>query len=368
MLILAVAFSVGTSLASIGLGRTAAGQIAADLASGIQDEVSLSAGSTTAQASALYPADAEQRALDLPMVRSAGLRIDLPASASEVDRPDGLLGPGQRPAVWAVTPGYLAEIGVRHTGSWAFDPADPQPVALVGARAAQRLGLSTSGTYAGASVLVAGQRLQVLGVVTAHGRDIEDAVLVPYPIGVEVMGGDGTARLVVRTETGAGARVAEALPAAVRPDAPPALVASRVVDLAEVRAGVDTQLGRLTAMLGAVLVLITGLLIANTTAASVTARVAEIGLRRALGASAGDVGRLFLGEGVVVGLAGGVLGSALGGWAVVAVSAVNGWTALVEPPVLVLGLLLGLATGASASAAPAVRAARVPPAQAVRVE
>ncbi|HEY0187906.1 MAG TPA: ABC transporter permease [Cellulomonas sp.] len=364
MLILAVALSVGSATASIGLGRTAAQQIAADLAADIQDEVTLEIG----PADPLHPADAEQRASDLALVTAAGLRIDLPFAVAEVDRPGGLLASGLRPAVWAVTEGYLDEIGVHHASGWAFDPATSQPVALVGSCAAERLGLAGAPGCAGASILVAGRRLPVLGVVTASERDICDVVLIPCDRGVAAMGGDAAARLVMHTEPGAGARVADALAAAVRPDAPTSLSASRVVDLAELRAGVDPRLSRFTAMLGAVPVVITGLLIGNATASSVTARTAEIGLRRALGASSGVIGRLFLGEGLVVGLAGGVLGAALGGWAVVAVSSVDRWTAVVEPALLAGGLVLGPVTGVLASGAPAVRAARIPPAQAVRIE
>jgi putative ABC transport system permease protein len=369
MLVLAVALSVGVTVASIGIGRTAAEQIAGDLAASIQDQVTLSVGTgADDRGGTAFPPQAEARAAQVPLVRTAGLRIELNSDLAPVSR-SAVIGSDVRgPGVIAVTGGYLTGAGVESPVLWAFSAPRVQDVAFVGSRAAERLGLPRAASYSGVSIDVGGREMQVVGTLSPGREQLDELVVIPYAIGVDMLSSDASARMVVTTEPGAGARVASVLAAAVRPDAPTSLSPSRVVDLASLREGVDTQLGRLTGMLGLVLTVITGMLIGNTAATSVAARTAEIGLRRALGASAPMIVRLFLGEGVLVGLVGGALGAAVGCWVVVAVAAGFEWTARVSPDLLALGLLLGLGTGVVASAYPAGRAARVHPAQAVRVE
>ncbi|MGL5852325.1 MAG: FtsX-like permease family protein, partial [Phycicoccus sp.] len=94
----------------------------------------------------------------------------------------------------------------------------------------------------------------------------------------------------------------------------------------------------------------------------------EIGLRRSLGASQADVARVFLIEGGLVGLLGGLLGAGAGMATSVAVAAVNRWDA--SQPVLaaVVGPVVGLVAGVVASAYPAWRAATVQPADAMRAD
>jgi len=369
MLVLAVALSVGTAVASVGIGRTAALQIAGDLAATIQNEVTLSAGSgADVRGGALFPPDADARAAHLALVETAGTRLDVDAATAGLRRVGFETDDSRRPAVWAVSEGYLEAIGVHHILTWAFGADNTQPVALVGGRAAEQLGVAHSAGHSGAAVLVGGHNLAVVGTISSTARNIDDVVLVPYSIGVTVMGGDSSARMLVHTAPGAGARVASALPAAVRPEAPTALTASRVVDLSTLRAGVDSQLSRLTGMLGVVLLLITGLLIGNATASSVATRTAEIGLRRALGAGSSMIVRLFLGEGALIGLVGGTLGSTLGAWLVVGVSATYNWSTVLSLDLVVIGVALGLATGLLASGYPALRVSQIRPAEAVRVE
>lgn len=369
MLVLAVALSVGVTVASLGIGRTAAQQIAGDLAAQIHDEVSLSVSSGASAPGQLFGADAESRARTVAMVRTAGLRVDVDPQRATVSRFDRS-GPAveRGPGVVAVSAGYLEGAGIENPTRWAFSAPRTQAVALVGRGAAERLALPATIESSGYTIRVAGRPTQVIGTISTPDGALDELVMIPYATGVELMGGDATARLVVTVASGAGARVATALPAAVRPDAPARLTASRVADLAALRAGVDTQLGRLTGMLGVVLTAITALLIGNATAAAVTARTAEIGLRRALGGSSGSVVRLFLAEGIVVGLVGGTLGAAIGGWLVVLVAHGYGWTARMSVDLAVLGVGLGLATGVVASVYPSARAARIHPAQAVRVE
>ena len=77
----------------------------------------------------------------------------------------------------------------------------------------------------------------------------------------------------------------------------------------------STVLGKLQALVflvTAVVLVLTMICVATTMTAVVTERRKEIGLRKALGASDGGIIREFMGEGLLLGFAGGVLGAGLG--------------------------------------------------------
>ena len=109
-----------------------------------------------------------------------------------------------------------------------------------------------------------------------------------------------------------------------------------------------------------------GLGIANVTLLSVRERVGEIGLRRALGATKGQIGYQFLVESVVIGLLGGLIGSALGVFAVVAVSMAKEWTPILDTMVVIGAALLGGVIGLGAGTYPALKAAGIEPITALR--
>lgn len=152
----------------------------------------------------------------------------------------------------------------------------------------------------------------------------------------------------------------------VRPDLPAALRTSIVTDATEVRRGVATQLDRLTAGIGALLLALTMLLIANSMIVSVMSRTAEIGLRRAMGASRRGIASLVLLEASIAGVVGGVSGSGVAAVIVVVTAAVNDWTARIDVAALGLAPVVGLCVACLASIYPALRAAAVQPATAVR--
>lgn len=103
-------------------------------------------------------------------------------------------------------------------------------------------------------------------------------------------------------------------------------------------------------MMGAVAgisLLVGGIGIMNMMLTSVTERIREIGLRRALGATRGDITTQFLWESIAISVAGGVIGVAVGyggSWALAYVASTSG---------------LASSMGASGSVAPAISAGAV---------
>ena len=93
--------------------------------------------------------------------------------------------------------------------------------------------------------------------------------------------------------------------------------------------------------------------IANITLVSVMERTGEIGLRRAIGATRGHIAAQFLFESASMGVIGGVLGASLGVILVVAVSAYQVWTPVLDPAAPLLAPLIGGAIGLVSGSYPA---------------
>ncbi len=120
--------------------------------------------------------------------------------------------------------------------------------------------------------------------------------------------------------------------------------------------------------LAAISLLVGGVGIMNIMLANTAERRSEIGLRRALGATQGDVVRLFVSESTVLCCLGGVLGVGLGALLAYLVGSLAQWTVAFQPVSFPLGIAVSVLTGLLFGTLPAVRAARMDPVLALRVE
>lgn len=106
--------------------------------------------------------------------------------------------------------------------------------------------------------------------------------------------------------------------------------------------------------------------IPDTVLVSVRGRTSEIGPRRALGARPRHIAGQFLTESTAIAALGGLIGTALGVAAVVAVALTRHWTAILDPAFVLPAPLIGTVVGLLAGAYPALRAAGIEPAEALR--
>ena len=171
---------------------------------------------------------------------------------------------------------------------------------------------------------------------------------------------------MVETRIGATSVISQQIPLALRPDDPRLLQVASPLEPQRVRDAVQGDLNLLFLILGGVSLLVGAIGIANVTLVSVIERTGEIGLRRALGASRRHIAAQFLLESGTMGLAGGVLGASVGTLVVVAVSAYNSWTPVLDPEVPLAAPLVGALTGLLSGAYPAIRAARMEPVDSLR--
>ena len=161
-------------------------------------------------------------------------------------------------------------------------------------------------------------------------------------------------------------QASELLAATADPQNPENTQVSRPSSALQARADSESTLTALFLGLGAVALLVGGVGIANVMVISVLERRPEIGLRRALGATRMHIGTQFLGESVLLSLLGGAAGIALGAAGTAGYAALQGWIVTI-PLVSVAGAVgITLALGALAGLYPAVRAARLAPAAALR--
>ena len=95
-------------------------------------------------------------------------------------------------------------------------------------------------------------------------------------------------------------------------------------------------------------------------------RRSEIGLRRSLGATKGQIRTQFLAEAILLALLGGAAGVAAGAASTLVYAHLKHWTAVIPTTAWAGGLAAAILIGAVAGLLPAIRAARLSPTEALR--
>ena len=191
-------------------------------------------------------------------------------------------------------------------------------------------------------------------------------MLVGFPAAAAYLGFDHhPSRIYVRAQTSQVSAVQSLLGATADPEAPYDVQVSQPSDALVAEADAQSALNGLFLGLGAVALLVGGVGIANIMIISVLERRSEIGLRRALGATKGQIRAQFFTEALILSLLGGAVGVALGTLATVIYADIKKWAVVVPPLALAGGLGAALAVGAIAGLLPAIRAARLSPTEAL---
>jgi cell division protein FtsX len=239
-------------------------------------------------------------------------------------------------------------------------------VAVLGPDAARRLGIR--GLEHLPAVLIGDHPFLVIGLLrdVARKPELLGSVIIPEGTARRDFGLVGPGSVVVETQIGAARLIAEQTRLALRPDDERALNVEVPREPKRLRDEVQSDVDVMFLLLGGLSLIVGAIGIANITLVAVMERIAEIGLRRAIGATRRHIARQFLLESALMGLIGGTLGASLGVIVVVAVSAHQGWTPVLDPEVPFLAPLIGGLVGLLSGAYPAARAARLEPVEAFR--
>jgi len=251
-------------------------------------------------------------------------------------------------------------------GRFLSEATAREPVAVLGALAAQRLGIDR--VFAGERIWLGQQWFYVAGILrpAVLAPDIDTSVLVGCPAAESYLGADGhPSTIYVRAATSQVDAVQALLAAAADPESPSQVDVSQPSQALVARADAQSALNGLFLGLGAVALLVGAIGVANIMVISVLERRSEIGLRRALGATRGHIRLQFLAEAVLLAVAGGAAGVAAGALATAIYASAKGWAVVIPAVAWTGGIGAALAIGAIAGLLPALRAARTSPTQAL---
>ena len=323
---------------------------------------------TAAPGQTMTGEDAKLPVESLPMVGRIGPvrsvtatgRIDAKVYRNEY-MPEGETG---SIAVLAARPDLPGTVGARlAAGRWLTEAADG-PAVVLGAGAAQRLGIDSPGPR----VWLGGRWFSVVGLLAPVplAPELDSGALVGWSAAQRLLGFDASPTTVyTRSDEEAVEQVRHVLAATVNPQAPSEVKVSRPSDALAAARAADSALNGLLLGLGAVALIVGGVGVANTMVISVLERRAEIGLRRALGATRGQIRLQFLVESLLLATLGGLAGVLIGAAVTAAYAGYRSWPPVIPVWALAGGVVATVLVGAVAGLYPAARAARLPPSQAL---
>jgi len=247
-------------------------------------------------------------------------------------------------------------------GTWLNAATAQYPAAVLGSTAAQRLGIGAVGEDT--QIYLGGQWFSVVGVLDAVplAPELDASAIIGWPAARTYLFFDGhPTTIYTRSDDAYVNDVRDVLAATANPEAPNEVTVSKPSDALAAQAATNRAFTGLLLGLGGVALLVGGIGVANTMVISVLERRPEIGLRRSLGATRGQIRLQFLAESLLLSALGG-LGGAILGIAVTAIYAtVQDWQTVVPAWATVGGVGATLFIGALAGLYPAIRAARLAP-------
>jgi putative ABC transport system permease protein len=271
-------------------------------------------------------------------------------------------------AVQAASLGLPATVGTHiATGSYLNAATAHEPVAVLGAAAAQRLGIDR--VYPGERIWLGGMWFYLAGILApaALAPEIDESVLVGFPAAKQYLGFDGhPTTIYVRTVTSQTAAVQSVLGATANPESPDQVDVSQPSAALTARAEAQSALNSLFLGLGAVSLLVGAVGVGNIMLIGVLERRSEIGLRRSLGATKRQIRSQFLSEAILLALLGGAVGVAAGAISTAIYASTKHWTIVIPTTAWAGGMVAALVIGAVAGLLPAIRAARMSPTEALR--
>jgi putative ABC transport system permease protein len=361
---LGVALGVATMVAVLGLSSSSRAQLVAEIDALGTNMLTAQPSPLAGAQNATLPAAAPAMAARIGPVISVGAVGAVGASIYKNDHIPA--ADTEAISVEAASPSLLGTVeGHLYRGRFLNAATSRFPAVVLGSDAASALGLDQAGTQA----WLGSQWFTVVGIMrpVLLAPELDRAALIGFAQAARLAGQPVLpTELYVRINPQSTSAVGSVLAATADPASPQDIQVTNPTDALVARADASSALQGLFLALGAVALAVGGIGIANVMVIGVLERRGEIGLRRALGARRAHIGIQFLAESSLVALTGGAGGAILGGFAVTVFAAARHWHALVPVPALLLAAGSALAVGATAGIYPALKAARLAPAEGLR--
>jgi putative ABC transport system permease protein len=390
--VLGILIGIAAVILTVGLGEGAQAQVSSEITSLGTNLLTVSPGSSTSSsgirggfgtASTLTTADATALA-------SQTVAPDIRAVAPITESSEALTAGTSNWTTTVVgsTPSWITVRGETLAQGRFIDNqdvSDHEPVVVLGSVTASEL--FSREDPVGQTVDVNGLPLTVVGVLNSVGSstsssttsDPDDTAVVPLTTAAEQIFG-GTSRntlssIIVQARSSGDLTAAyqetdnellELHGITTASDADFTITSS--ASLISAASSVDRTLTILLGGVAGISLLVGGIGVMNIMLVSVTERIREIGLRKALGATPRLIRRQFLVEASVLGLAGGALGAGLGIIGAVFLPGVVGDPITISPLAVALAVVVAMAIGVIFGVYPASRAAHLAPIDALRSE
>jgi putative ABC transport system permease protein len=390
--VLGILIGIAAVILTVGLGEGAQAQVSSDITALGTNLLTVSPGSSTSAGGIRggFGTASTLTTYDATALGSSTVAPDIKAVAPVTDSDETLTAGTSNwsTSVVGSTPSWITVRG-ETVAQGRFidnqDVSDHEPVVVLGSVTASEL--FSREDPVGQTVDVAGLPLTVVGVLNSVGSstsssttaDPDDTAIVPITTAAEeIFGGtsrDAVSSIIVQ------ARSSDDLTAAYQ-EADHELLALHGITTAtdadftitseaqelSTATSVDRTLTILLGGVAGISLLVGGIGVMNIMLVSVTERIREIGLRKALGATPGLIRRQFLVEASVLGLTGGALGAGLGIIGAVFLPGAVGDPITISAWAVAGAIVIAMAIGVIFGVYPASRAAHLAPIDALRSE
>ena len=321
--------------------------------------------------------DAEAVRAALPDAEAIALQSGWPTPQADVVWRDRTVGDV---LIFGVTPPYQVVQDYRFAEGRPLNEIDVRErryVAVIGAEIADKLFAGVSPI--GKPIRILGEQFEVVGVIAKKGRvlgqSFDGFALLPLPTFEMLYGRRLTTTVSVKMPTAEGVaggmrRAEEAMRVVrgLRPTQENDFSVETADALVEFWKGLTRVLFSVVPAVVAIGIVVGGIVIMNIMLMAVNERTREIGVRKAVGATARDIRRQFLAESVALASLGGLLGVASGWGFAALITALSPLPARVTPWSVLLAVALGVGVGVLFGVYPATRASRLDPIAALRQE
>jgi len=379
---LGILFGVAAVIATVGIGQASSDSVTARITSLGTNLLTVSPGSTVF--GGVFGGGASANSLTMRDVARLSDRQNAPDIAAVAPVSQGRVSLVSTSSNWSTTlsgstPDWLIA-NARSMSSGTFitsaDVSTSAQVIVLGATTASNLG-------AGVGDLITVKQIpfQVIGILASTGSqgfgNQDDLAVVPLTTAQdELIGGVGTVQRILLSATSSanlGTAYAEANQILLQthgitnPSQADFSIASQTQVLSTAQAVTQT-LTILLASVAAISLLVGGIGVMNIMLVSVTERTSEIGLRKALGATPGDLFRQFVIEAGALTAVGGLLGVATGLAAGYIVPRTANIAVTITPAPIAIAVAVAVVVGLVFGVYPALRAARLAPIEALRAQ